>query len=352
MKRNNYKKMAFVVLFAMTIVAYFEACKKEVINPATSTMTPLEHQDYTDDARKIVAKIKTFRTQMADKECLMRSGECMPLDSVIWNVEALFNATYTFPERKYVETVKQNLSFFVDINKEGEVPLSVVYDLYDDVTEAVRQAYAGDGISTDKSLMAVVVSKGEIVGNTAEVNVIVVSGKVASGGEHDKEGGPFGPGDCWYFGEYGGTCEDPSVFGDAAEMLEDTINYYYGGTPVPQTGFRTINFSMKKVVLEGNEFYDENGNPYLFYYNFSENPNLYLDYDYLNWYYARELVVLLNLEPTTLMNENLLPIVPAFLSVNIEGLINNGHYCHRNSVIYCSSLMIPEEELGPVREIL
>jgi len=352
MKQNNYKGMAFVVLFVMTIIAYFEACKKEVIKPVTSTVASVECQDYTDDARKIVGKIKTFRAQMADKECLMRSGECMPLDSVIWNVEALFNATYTFPDRKYVETVKQELNFFVAINEKGEVPLSVVYDLYEDVTEAVRQAYAGDGISTDKSLMAVVVSKGEIVGNTAEVKVLVVSGKVASGGENDMPQGPFGPGDCWYFGEYGGTCDDPSVFGDAAEILEDTINYYYGGSTVPQIGFRTLNFSMKKVVLEGNEYYDENGMPYIFYHTFGENPNLYLDYEDLNWYYHRELLVLLNLEPTILMNEDLLPIMPTFLSVDIEGLINNGHYCHKNNIIYCSSVMIPEEAFGPVIEIL
>lgn len=352
MKQNSYKKAVLVLLFAIVVVAYLAACKKKVVEPIAHAVTPTEYQGYTDDVKKIVGKIKTFKKQMTDRECVMRSNEHMPLDSVVWNVEALFNATYTFPERKYVETVKQNLSFFVNINEKGEVPLSEVYDLYEDVTEAVRQAYASDGITDGKSLMAVIVSEGEIVGTRAEIDVLVVSGRTVSENASISQGGPFGEGDCWYYGEYGGTCSDPSVFGDAAEAIEDSINYHYGGSSVPQQGLRAINFSMVRINLEGNEYLDENGEPYIFYFNVDENPGLFLSYNTLNHYYWGEVEVILNIAPTDLMNENILPIMPVFLSVDIEGLLHNGYYCHKNHIIYCSSAMIPVQELGPAINIL
>ena len=321
MKRKKFKGFALIVLFAVGTTVYLAACKKDIVTPINNTNHVADYPAYTDEADAVAGKIMKFKKQLVDRESVARSGLYMPIDSIIWNVEALFNAEYAFSDRKYLKTVKQELELYVDVNENNEAPFSVVADLYDEITAAVRQAYLNDGISVDKSLMAVVIDKGEVIGQRVSLKVCVVSGKMQTTNTAvvNPITGPFSPDDCWYYGEYGGTCDDPSVFGDAAEILEDTINYYYRGTSVPQPGFRSLNSSMFMVALEGNEYFDEHGDPYIYCYGVNNNPPLYLDGDLLNYYYTRELEVLLHLLPTDLMTQGALPKAPAFIEVDIAG---------------------------------
>ena len=357
MKRKKIKGFALIVLLAVGTAVYLAACKKDIVTPLNN-MGQNEYPGYTGEAKVVAGKIIKFKQQLDDREYVTRSGLYMPIDSIIWNVEALFNAEYTFSERKYSETVRQELEFFVDVNADGEAPFDVVADLYDEITSSVRQAYANDGINTDKSLMAVVVDKGETVGNRVTLKVCVVSGKMedSSVSFKDPVPGPFGPDDCWYFGEYGGTCDDPSVFGDAAEIIEDTINYYYHGTKVPQSGFRKLHHDMLMVSLEGSEYFDSDGNPYLYFYSTNGNPPTYLNGDLLNYYYTRELEVLLHLLPADLVAQGIMPAPPAFIEVDIVGMMgyvgNGSYYHHNNYVIYGSSLDIPSHVLPPQRDLL
>ena len=101
MKLKKIKGLALIVLLALGVVIYLEACKKNALTPINNIENELnDHSGFTDEAKKIVGKIKKFKTQLVDKENVMRSGLYMPIDSVIWNVEALFNAEYAFPERR------------------------------------------------------------------------------------------------------------------------------------------------------------------------------------------------------------------------------------------------------------
>ena len=357
MKRKNFRGFAFVLLMALGVAVYFAACKKEIITPINNIGQVNDYPGYTDEAKALAGKIMKFKSQLIDRENVTRSGLYMPIDSIIWNVEALFNAEYAFYDRKYLETVRQELEFFVDVDANNEAPFGVVADLYDDITAAVRQAYSNDGIGYDKSLMAVVVDKGETVGNRVEIKVHVVSGKMETNSTvKDPITGPFSSRDCWYYGEYGGTCNDPSIFGDAAEIIEDSINYYYSGTLVPQPGFRRMNTGMFMIALDGSEYYDEDGNPYLYFYDVDSDPPLYLGGDLLNYFYTRELEVLLHLLPTDLVAQNALPMAPAFIEVDIVGLMgyvnNSSYYHHENYVIYGCKWTIPSQELPPLRDLL
>ena len=358
MKRGFILRFVCIAI-AAALTVYFAACKKEIITPINNKISPISADDqiYTSEARKIVRTIKNFKSQVVDKEFLTKGDSYIPIDSVIWNVEALFNASYTFPERKYEETVKQDLEFFVAVNEHEEALMSVVSELYESVITAVRQAYANDGINTDKSLLAVDVEKGDSYGGNVGIIVHVISGKTADNAAFNNPAeGPFGPGDCWYFGEYGGTCEDPSVFGDAAEIIEDSINYYFRGTIVPNSGYRCLNHSMVRIVLDGNEYVDANGDFYAYFYCLNDNTPYYLDYNMLNSYYYRELALILNIVPSDPVFQGLWPSDPAFLEVDIMGLLgmvgNQSCAYHRNIITYCCKTIIPEQELGPVRDLL
>ena len=347
MKRNVILKYVLVAV-AAGIAIYFAACKKNIVTPIINNSVPtsIEDPNYTAEAKRIVNKINRFRTQLDNKEYLTKGDSYVPIDSAIWNVEALFNATYTFPERKYEKTVKQDVELFVEANVNDEVLMSAEANLYEEIITKVRQAYANDGISFDKSLMAVDIEKGENIGGNVSIIAHVISGRVDNTNTvKDPVDGPFGPGDCWYFGEYGGTCDDPSVFGDAAEVIEDSINYYYGGTGVPYSGYRVLNHSISKIYLVGNEYVDANGDYYAYFYRLDDNTPYYLDYDLLNYYYNRELALILNVVPTDLGCQGLLPSCPTFLEVDITGLMGivGSQNCayHRNVITYCSRVLIP-----------
>ena len=347
MKRKKIKGLAIVLLLAAGIAMYLEACKKDIVTPINNM--PVQHDDiqgYSEEAQRVVGKIKKFKSQLADKEQVAKTGLYMPIDSVIWNVEALFNAEYAFPDRIYRETVKQELQFFVDVNANNEAPFATVAELYDEITESVRDAYSNDGIHYDKSLLAVVVDEGETVGNTVKINVLVISGMTDDNNEvKDPVAGPFGPGDCWYYGEYGGTCDDPSVMSDAAEIMEDTINYYYRYAQLPKEGFRDLIHGMFRLSLEGDEYLDGNGEPYIYFHNANGTPPVYLDQELLNYYYNRELEVLMHLVPDDPRFAGVMPTSPAFINVDIQGIlgyVTNGSYMHhKNYVVYGSCDLIP-----------
>lgn len=358
MKRNVYFRLV-IVIFAASVAFYLGACKKNAVTPIINNSNPtsIEDPNYTAEARKIVGKINKFKTQLVNKEYLTKGDSYIPIDSVIWNVEALFNASYTFPDRKYNETVKQDLEFFVETNENNEVLLSSVASLYDLIINDVRQAYANDGIAFDKSLMAVDVEKGEKSGGNIKIIVHVISGRVENTANvKDPVIGPFGPGDCWYFGEYGGTCDDPSEFGDAAEVIEDSINYYFRGTGVPGTGYRKLNYNIVRIFLEGNEYVDANGNYYTYFYIINGNTPYYLNDELLNYYYNRELALILNVVPSDPVFQGLWPSYPAFLEVDIMGLIgtvgNQNCAYHRNAITYCSQVMIPSQAMPTPIDLL
>ena len=357
MERKKSKRLAITMFVAAAATICLIACKKEFVTTIDNNDDTLIDAEYCQEARDVVGKINKFKTQVSDKDDVMRNSTYMPLDSVVWNIESLFNASYTFPERKYLETVKQELEFTVAVNDSQAVMLGDVADLYDDIIDAVRQAYASDGITSDKSLMAVVVEKGEVHGSTAGIIVHVISGRAKVHTASSMTGeGPFGPDDYWYFGEYGGTCSDPSVWGDAAEILEDSINYYWGGTSVPKSGFRYLSVNLTRISLEGNEFLDETGKPYLYFYSLYENPPLCLNGNMLNYYYYRELEVLLHIVPGESEYQSLMPPAPAFLQVDIVGLMsyvgNISCVQHKNYITYCSKWAIPLTALAPSVNLL
>ncbi|MGN0032572.1 MAG: hypothetical protein ACI358_02150 [Candidatus Limimorpha sp.] len=357
MRPNLKKCSALCVLFISLIAVGSISCKKRIVEPLKTKTAPTnEYIEYTDLAKSVVGKIKKFKNQLSDIDFVTRETSYMPLDSVIWNVEALFNVSYTFPESKCTETVKQKLVFTVNVNDEDEVLMREVYDLYEDVKTSVREVYANDGIVNDKSLFAVVVDEGMRHGSSVDIVVNVISGKVDTSTSSVLFENPFGPGDCWYFGEYGGSCLDPSILYDAAEILEDSINYHYAECRVPYSGYRGINVNLVEYGLIGSEYLDSNNEPYLFFWKEEDVPPYFLDYEDLNYYYNRELYVLLELLPEDLIAQGIMPIAPAFLDVDIQGIhieISEVDYLiHRNSITYGCRLLIPEGELDPARNIL
>lgn len=335
------------------VVLGLYACRKNQVKPQSEvvnciTLTP----DYDAKVKSFVSKVKRFEETL-EKCKTMRVAGNMQIDSALWNMEALFNTSYSSPEKDYVETVKQDLTFYVNLDEDGSLPINDVSNLYEEVTDIVREAYANDGITENKSLMTVVFDKGETIGDKSSVEIHVISGRSNDNNGHViVEDGPFKPGDCWYFGEYGGSCDDPSLVCDAAEIIEDSINYYFAGTPVPASGFRYINYNLMTKALDGSEYIRPNGEPYIYNSQYANDPNLYFSYEMLNYYFNGEKKVILQLLPNTLKNAGLLPDNLCFVQVDIRGLAESGIYFHHNSITYGDRILVPVNEIGPARDLL
>ena len=86
------------------------------------------------------------------------------------------------------------------------------------------------------------------------------------------------------------------------------------------------------------------------------DPPLYLNYELLNYYYVRELEVLMHLVPSDPRFQAVMPTQPVFIEVDIVGMLgyvgNGSYYHHKNYVIYGSKCAIPENELPPLRDLL
>ena len=131
MRRKHVKRLAFVMLFATAVAMYFVACKKNIVTPINNKPATENNLEYSNEAKKIVSRIKRFESQLADKENVMREDLHVPIDSALLDIESLFNASYAFPERKYIETVKQDIEFSIDVNVENGVSFGDVADLYE-----------------------------------------------------------------------------------------------------------------------------------------------------------------------------------------------------------------------------
>lgn len=353
MKLNILNKITIFAAGVGLVVFGLYACRKNQVKPQPEvvngiTLTP----DYDAKVKSFVSRVKHFEETLERCKTMRVTGN-MQIDSALWNMEALFNTSYSSPEKDYVETVKQDLTFYVNLDEDGSLPMNEVSNLYENVTDLVREAYANDGITENKSLMTVVFDKGETIGDKSSVEVHVISGRSNDNNGHViLEDGPFKPGDCWYFGEYGGSCDDPSIVCDAAEIIEDSINYYFAGTPMPASGFRYVNYNLMTKTLEGPEYLRPNGEPYLYYSHYVNDTSLYFNYAMLNYYFNGEKKVILQLLPEDLKNAGMLPDNLCFVQVDIRGLAENGICFHHNSITYGDRILIPIQVIGPTGNLL
>lgn len=360
MKRFSINQITLFIVVLFTIMVSLVACKKDKITepPINNDNDDVEHYDLKTNL--VVQRIKRFDRQLKEiKNGNYRSDAYVEIDSAMWNIESLFNATYSFPEKKYVEKTIQELSFNIDTHN-NMLSMYDVNALYEDIITSVREAYRNDGFLEDKGLMSVFVKKGETRSGLLDVKVIVVTGKTADYQE-DHEFILFGPFDkdaCWYYGEYGGSCDDPTIITDAAELLEDTINYIHGYKPEEKLTHRNIYVNLLSVYLKGDEYKNPSSTDYyLFYKENCAAEDLYLDANELNEYYYAEVDVIQNIVPNDPKYSSTMPDDWVFMEVNIDGVsayLDNGNQAcmHNNYIFYGSKYSVKKEEFGMQKDLL
>lgn len=356
MKRHFFNQLILFVIGIVLTIACLVACKKDKL-----TEPPYINKEecYDYKTNLVIQQIKRFDNQLKEvRNGTDRSNTYLDMDSVMWNIESLFNITYSFPEKKYVEKAIHELTFNIDTDN-NMMSMSDVCLLYDEIVSSVREVYRNDGFLTNKGLMSIFLEKEESRSGTLAVKVIVVTGKTADYQE-DHEFilyGPFDKDACWYYGEYGGSCDDPTILTDAAELLEDTINYIHGYKP-EDNDYRNIYVNLLSVYLRGNEYKNPSGTDYyLFYKENCTMDDLYLDANELNEYYYAEVNVIKNRVPNDPNYSSYMPDDWVFMEVNIDGVSayidnNTQTFMHNNYIFYGSKYSVKKDEFGTRKNLL
>lgn len=354
MRRYLSKKRILIIFSFLVTLASFVACKKDKLTePSSNERSVLEEVCNTSD--KIVERIRNFDYRLKQmKQGICRADYGVNIDSALWDIESLFNASFAFPDRVYIEKKKQELSFKLKVSDSRNVMMKDVSELYDDIIVSVRDAYRNDGIVSDKSLMSIVLNKGKIISGELEVKLLLFTGRVLQNnvGMKSESSGPFQEGDCWYFGEYGGSCDDPDIVYDAAKALEDMINFNYGSDAYRDAGNnRCIYVGMKNISLAGNEYWNAELDDYYIYYKVNcPDSLLYIDYKELNKYYYNMVDVIFDIVPNDSKYLSVMSQNPNFVEVSIDGMFSmdgkNTIHNHNTDIIYGSKHVIKKSQLS------
>ncbi len=356
MKRNYLNQITS--LFLLLFVMAFVSCKKDKLTEPKVSQTKQE-SSLSPQAEYIVKRIKTFERQLDDvKRGVCRNDSYIDIDSAMWNIESLFNSTFSMPDEKYVEKKIQELTFDVNVHRDNKLSMYEVNALYENVIRSVKEAYINDGIYEDKGLMSIIVDKGYCDSRAVKLKVTVVSGRTDAVKTPTPDlyfGGPFDVNGCWYYGEFGGTCDDPFLLTDAAEVLEEALNRNYGNASSLE-GNKNIYVDLTMISLTGNEYKRNNGEPYVFYKLNCNQEDLYLTGKELNEYYYWERQMIFDDVLKDPQFVQVLPQDPTFIEINIDGLsYMNGKdmcYYHRHDILYGTKCEVPRSVIGKTRNIL
>lgn len=356
MKRNYLNQIVSLLLISLTVV--FVSCKKDKLTEHNPMPTKQEVK-MDPQVEAIVKRINTFGRQLEDvKRGVYRNESYVDIDSTMWNIEALFNSTFSMPDENYVEKRIQELYFDLSMHRGNKLSIYDVNTLYEDIIQSVKEAYINDGIYEDKGLMSIIVDKDHCDSRAAKLKVTVVSGRTNANMTPSLEfyfGGPFDIDGCWYYGEFGGTCDDPFLLTDAAEALEGALNKNHGTLPLSEEN-KNIYVDLTMISTKGTEYRRDNGEPYTFYEVNCNHEDLYLTGKELNEYYYWEKQMILNCVPNDPQFMQVLPQDPTFVEINIDGLSymsgKDMFYYHNHDILYGTKCEVPRSVIGKTMNIL
>lgn len=109
----------------MMIAMCISSCKKESTQPNV-----YPGDEMANHSRKVLSLIKEFDQKINSS---LKEDEKIELDSAVWNVEALQNYTYAFPDSSTREFYVFHEYYTLDLDANNKAWLSDVQDLYDDM---------------------------------------------------------------------------------------------------------------------------------------------------------------------------------------------------------------------------
>ena len=226
----------------------------------------------------------------------VKDGESVILDEAIWNIEALFNLTYAYPELSYGRTETADTVLYLPVGSDNTVLLTDLTVFYGQMYEVISDIYHGIALD-NKQFIILDVEAEELHGCQQAIKLHSLQGSakgIPPCPDIPQIWEPYEEGISWYYGEDVGN--DAGIFPNNIDAA-DTLSRLLNATLVPQApqGFTYIyTRTITKELREGyhheysNNSYPDCG-PYCEFYK--ENPteeDKWMNSDMMNFYYFGE----------------------------------------------------------------
>lgn len=252
--------------------------------------------------KSTLARIIDFKNQLeeADSNSGERTVSYMSIDDAVWNLEALFNITYAYPDGNYSQTVSCDTMLSLSVCVNDSVSINDLSKFYGKMFSAVQALYQAANLN-DKQFIILDVEAGERSNGLQAINLHTVQGSMDKSTPDPNPDppqpwrGPFTGGFTWFYGLDGGA--NNGMFNgimDAADTLTHMLNarlvqqapeglvYYYtdilSKTSVNPLVYPYSHNWFPNILSHHCEFYRVNPTP----------ADYWLDPDLMNFHYYGE----------------------------------------------------------------
>lgn len=281
-----------------------------VASMAITTVSCKKEQTTTDTAQgeATLARIMDFKQQVDYYKAHpdVKDGEAVTLDEAIWNIEALFNLTYSYPELSYGRTETADTVLYLPVGSDNTVLLTDLTVFYGQMYEVVRNLYQGIELD-NKQFLILDVEAGEQHGGQQAIKLHSIQGSVKGippTPPTPPQNGPFLPGLSWYYGLNGGNNAGINPTGmDAADTLTRMLNYWLVPKAPVNCEYIYSLIKVRSTTLDSHYnnpqtgFNDVSPRYCEFYKEYPTEAEKWLSPDQLNYYYFGERHLILNVLP-------------------------------------------------------
>lgn len=337
------KKLA-TLLIAVAILLGLSQCKRNSVDIVSQNGTTSESIVNGNDAVKRIVKFKKMLSYYKSNPGI-KDVEKMSLSEAISDIENTFNATYSYSEDMYSESMDHEFILNLNVDSDGNVLLTDLATLYDQIVASARNAYANDGFENKIfiSLLADVIS---VNNNIAVIKIKAKTGERTNYNPYIPHiDGPFRPGDDYLY-DYG-RCDDSTFRYGAAHYLEQALlTLRISNIIESQEGYRNIYINRDTISFIGGP----NGRPGVFYR--TDISNKCIEWSYMNDYLYAEKRIIFTIIPEQLGHPGI-----GVCGINVEGemgYINEttAYITHRTRVEYAERIEANIEEIGEIENLL
>lgn len=330
------KKHLFKAFALWGLVAVFCACNKDnntndSSGPSESVSNPLE-------------QLRDFRTQVkaAQAHPDMKNAELMTLDDALWDVENLFNLTFSETERYYSQTNNHEFSLYLPVTENDNVTVSDAVNLYAQAVEEARNALISDTFE-DKGFISLNIQQTEMENGMVRIDF---SGKTGARSDYNPPvthvDGPFGEDDNWMFACGLGKCDDPDIPSGADKQFQEKLYIELIEPNFPaDPGYRNVYINRKNILFDGSNYN-------LVFFR-SDPDDMCIDHWSMNEYYSGEKRTL-----TYFIPEQYHLTGYQLISIVIDGgsISSPMGITHYHSAEYGERLQVRIDEFGTVENLL
>lgn len=331
-------------LIAVAMMLVLGQCKRNhvEINPQIEAVS--ESVSNGNDAVKRIVKFKDMLSYYKSNPNA-KDGNSMSLADAICDLENTFNATYSYSEDMYSESMDHEFTLSLNIDSNGNVLLADLTAFYNLIVSLVRDAYANDGFE-NKIFISLLADVIDVNDNVATVKIKAKSGERTNYNPPVPHiDGPFRPGDDYLY-DYG-RCDDSTFRYGAAHYLELALRKMIISNIIePHEGYRNIYVNRDTISFMGGP----TGRPGVFYR--TDVSDKCIESDYMNDHYNAEKRIIFTILPGELgiQGSDTREIYVEGRPEYINGTLS--YITHHTTVVYAERIEASLDEIGEIEDLL